>query len=141
VLALAVVAKPAAAQTLISIEGHAEVGYNNVDAPGWLGIGVFDVGRLVTGGDVQVIFSRQRQRGLQVGLEAGYQRLLSYNFIVGGQPTAFSSDAIRLAVSSRFWLSEGAWFGEASFGSYFFNGSAVILPFTISSGIQYQLIG
>lgn len=121
VASLGVGLSPGHAAAQIFVEGHGDIGYSRVNTVAWLGQGAFDAERLVYGGDVEVLFGRRYGRGLQVGLEFGFQHLLDYKFIVAGQPTPFTAEAYRAGLTTRFWFGEGAWFGEGGFGAYFFD--------------------
>lgn len=112
---------PGAAQ--FSIEARGDLGFNQVDPPDWQGVGAFDANRLVWGGDVVAVLGRPGPQALQVAIEVGYQRLMSYKRIVAGQPTTQTESGVRLFGGTRFWINDGAFYGELGAGIVYNDGS------------------
>ena len=111
---------PAASSAQIAIEARGDLGVNQVEPATWLGLGTFDANRMIVGGDLAVVIGRREPQGLQVALEAGYQRLLAYKRIVDGQPVDQSQAGLRLFGATRFWINDAAFYGEFGAGVYFF---------------------
>lgn len=119
-LAVVTITDPGRSDAQVRVEANGNLGFTIVNSVNWLGQGAFDAERLAYGGDVAVVFGRRYGRGLQLALDFGYQHLLSYKFIQQGVPQAYSADVYRAAMTTRFWFSEGLWFGEAGFGAFRF---------------------
>ncbi len=120
VVALGSVAVAADAQTMFEVTGDVGTTQSNVNE--LLGPGVFDPTSLSYGASASLLFGRRGPRGLMLGGEVGYSHMLAYNFIFQGERFEDAVDGFRLLVLTRFWFSEGAWFGEAGAGVIRLNG-------------------
>lgn len=121
ILLLLTATTPCAVAAQTAVEVHGEVGRTVVDAQKWLGTGVFESNPLNLEGDVQVVVGRRGPRGIQVAGEFGYQRILAYKWISGGEVVEGDISAFRAVGLVRFWLQDGSWYGEGGAGFYLFD--------------------
>lgn len=117
---MAFVPGDARAQTAIGVNGG--FGYSLVDAVDWLGSGIRNSKKLSYLGTGYAIFGRRYGTGIQVGLEAGLHRLVTYDVIIDGVTIRGDASAFRALGFVRFWFDEGAWFGEVGIGAFIFDG-------------------
>lgn len=111
------------AKAQIALVGLGDIGYSVVNPQDWLGNGVFNSNKLTYAGSVGVLFGRRQGSGLQVGLETGMHRILSYDIRVDGQTVRSAATAFRSLGYIRFWMGEThSWFGEFGVGAHLFDG-------------------
>lgn len=110
----------ARAQTAVGLNGG--FGYTLVDNVDWLGSGVTNSRKLTYLGTAYAIFGRRYGTGLQVGLEGGLHRLVTYDVIIGGESRRGDATALRTLGFVRFWFDESTWFGEVGVGAFIFDG-------------------
>jgi hypothetical protein len=123
-VALSLLAGPAAVSAQIALEVTGDLGYTVADAVDWLGNGIFNPNSLSYAGSAQVVIGRRRveRLGLQVGVEAGIHRLLTYDVSINGTPVRGDATALRVLGFTRFWPGGGNWFGEVGVGAFLFDG-------------------
>ena len=122
VIALLMIFAPGEARAQTAIGLNVGAGYSFVDAVDWLGNGVFNPSRLTYLGTAHVMFGRRYGTGVQVGLEGGLHRIITYDQIIGGNTTRGDATAFRGLGFVRFWFGEGDWFGEVGVGAFVFEG-------------------
>jgi len=119
-LLMALAATDARAQAAIGLNGG--FGYSFVDAADWLGTGVSNASHLSYVGSGYAIFGRRYGTGVQVGLEAGLHRIMTYDVVIDGTTQRGDASAFRALGFVRFWFDEGVWFGEIGVGAFMFDG-------------------
>lgn len=119
-LLMAFAATDARAQTAVGLNGG--FGYTFTDAVDWLGTGVTNPSQLSYVGTGYAIFGRRYGTGVQVGIEAGLHRILTYDVVIDGTTRRGDASAFRALGFVRFWFDEGVWFGEVGVGAFMFDG-------------------
>lgn len=123
-VALLTLVGAAEARAQIAIVALGDLGYSVVDPQDWLGNGVFNATKVTYAGSAGVLFGRREGRsGLQVGLEGGLHRILTYDTRINGQTVRGDATAFRALGYVRFWMGENhSWFGEFGVGAHLFDG-------------------
>lgn len=110
----------ARAQTAVGV--NAGAGYSFVDPLNWLGVNVFNPSQISYLGTAHVIFGQRYGTGIQVGLEGGLHRIMTYDVDIGGNTIRGDATAFRALGFVRFWFGESEWFGEVGVGAFMFDG-------------------